>query len=233
MTRLYWIIGFLLVAAAIAAPAWLYPGLPDRIPTHWNIEGKVDGYGGKWTLFAFPVLMAGMLVLFYFLPVLSPQHFEVDAFRPTYLYIMDIVLGLFAYMQSVLLYTVYQNVHAGRSVDLGSGFMAGLFLFFALMGNQLGKVRKNFYIGVRVPWTLASDRVWNDTHRLAAWVMTAGGLIGFVLTILGVSILVSVVILVASGLIPVIYSFVHYKALERAGQLEPSRSLGGAGDIEV
>jgi uncharacterized membrane protein len=232
MTRIYWIVGFLLVAASIIAAAWLYPGLPDKIPTHWNIEGKVDGYGGKWTLFMFPLLMVGMLVLFYFLPALSPQHFEVDTFRPTYLYIMDIVLGLFLYMQGVLLYTVDQSVHAGRSVDLGSGFLAGLFLFFALMGNQLGKVRKNFYIGVRVPWTLASDRVWNDTHRLAAWTMTAGGLIGFVLTILGVSIIVSIVILVASGLIPVVYSFVHYKALERAGRLEPSRSLESAGHSE-
>ena len=95
MTRIYWIIAFVLLAASIAAPAWLYPGLPDRIPTHWNIEGKVDGYGGKWTLFVFPVMMVVMLVLFYFLPALSPKHFEVDAFRPTYLYIMDIVLGLF------------------------------------------------------------------------------------------------------------------------------------------
>ena len=59
MTRVYWIIGFLMVAAAFAAPAWLYLGLPDRIPTHWNIEGKVDGYGGKWTLFLFPALMVG------------------------------------------------------------------------------------------------------------------------------------------------------------------------------
>jgi DNA-binding transcriptional ArsR family regulator/uncharacterized membrane protein len=220
-------------AAAIIAPAWLYPGLPDQIPTHWNIEGKVDGYGGKWTLFAFPGLMAGMLVLFYFLPALSPKHFEVDTFRPTYLYIMDIVLGLFAYMQGVLLYTVYQSVHAGASFDLGRGFMAGLFLFFALMGNQLGKVRKNFYIGVRVPWTLASDRVWNDTHRLAAWVMSAGGVIGFVLTVLGLSILVSIVILIVSALFPVVYSFVHYKALERSGQLEPSKALEGAREKEL
>ncbi len=219
MTRVYWIIGFLLVAAAVAAPAWLYPGLPDQIPTHWNIEGKVDGHGGKWTLFLFPVVMAGMLVLFYFLPALSPKHFEVDTFRPTYLYIMDVVLGLFGYMQGVLLYTVYQNVHAGASIDPGRGLIAGMFLFFALMGNQMGKVRKNFYIGVRVPWTLASDRVWNDTHRLAAWVMFAAGVVGFILTVSGVWIVIPIVLLVAAALIPVIYSFVHYKALERAGQL--------------
>lgn len=219
MTRVYWMIGFLMVAAAFAAPAWLYPSLPDRIPTHWNIEGKVDGYGGKWTLFLFPALMVGMLVLFYFLPALSPKHFEVDTFRPTYLYIMDITLGLFGYMQGVLLYTVYQNVHAGATIDPGREFIAGMFLFFAFMGNQMGKVRRNFYIGVRVPWTLASDRVWNDTHRLAAWVMFAAGVIGFVLVILGVWIVIPVVLLVAAGLIPVIYSFMHYKALERAGEL--------------
>ena len=91
MTRIYWIIAIVLLVASIAAPAWLYPGLPDRIPTHWNIKGEVDGYGGKWTLFMFPVMMVPMLVLFYFLPALSPKHFEVDAFRSTYLYIMDLV----------------------------------------------------------------------------------------------------------------------------------------------
>ena len=133
----------------------------------------MDGYGGKWTLFMFPVMMVPMLLLFYFLPALSPRNFEVDTFRPTYLYIMDVVLGLFTYMQAVLLYTVYQAVHGDDSFDIGRGFFAGIFLFFAMMGNVMGKVRKNFYIGIRVPWTLASERVWNDTHRLAAWVMTA------------------------------------------------------------
>ncbi len=221
MNRIYWIIALVFIVASVAAPAWLYPGLPERIPTHWNINGDVDGYGGKWTLFLMPVMMIPMLVLFYFLPALSPKHFEVDAFRPTYLYIMDLVLGLFAFMQGVLLYTVYQSVHGDNSFDIGRAFSAGIFLFFGLMGNVLGKVRKNFYIGIRVPWTLASDRVWNDTHRLGAWVMVAAGVIGFLLTILGAPIWIPMVVLFGSMFIPLIYSFVHYKALERAGQLEP------------
>ncbi len=167
------------------------------------------------------MMMVPMLVLFYFLPALSPRHFEVDAFRPTYLYIMDLTLGLFAFMEAVLLYTVYRSVHGDHSFDIGRGFFAGIFLFFGLMGNVLGKVRKNFFIGIRVPWTLASDRVWNDTHRLGAWVMVAAGTIGFVLTILGAPIWVPLVVLVGSISIPLVYSFVHYKSLERAGQLEP------------
>ena len=94
-----------------------------------------------------------------------------------------------------------------------------MFLFFALMGNVMGKVRKNFYIGIRVPWTLASDRVWNDTHRLAAWLMVAGGIIGFLLVIAGLPLLVAIGVMIVTLLIPVVYSFVHYKALERCGAL--------------
>ena len=78
---MYWIVALLLVAASFAAPAWLYPSLPDRYPTTVNIEGQVNGYGGKSALFMFPLMMIPLLLLFYFLPALSPKHFEVNAFR--------------------------------------------------------------------------------------------------------------------------------------------------------
>jgi uncharacterized membrane protein len=220
MKRGYWLIAFLLVAGAAAAPAWLYVSLPDRIPTHWNIRGEVDGYGAKWTLFIFPAMMAGMLVLFYFLPALSPKHFEVDTSRSTYLYIMVLVTGLFAYMQGVMLYVIHQTVAKEPTFDIGRAFIAGMFLFFGLLGNVIGKVRKNFYIGIRVPWTLASDRVWNDTHRLAAWLWVGAGLIGFAMIAFGVSILAAVAVLLVAALVPIVYSFVHYKSLERRGALE-------------
>jgi uncharacterized membrane protein len=219
MTRIYWITAVLLIAIATAAAAWFYSTLPDQIPTHWNIRGEVDGYGGKWTLFALPVTMVAMLVLFYFLPALSPKPFEVDTFRSTYLYIMVLVIGLFGYMEGVLLYVVNQTVAKQPTVDLGRTFLAGLFLFFALMGNVMGKVRRNFYIGVRVPWTLASDRVWNDTHRLAAWVMVAAGVIGFAMILLRAPFIAAFAVLIVSAFVPVIYSFVHYKSLERRGAL--------------
>jgi len=219
MTRVYWIIAFLLVAIAAGAAAWVYSSLPDQIPIHWNFRGEVDGYGGKWTLFLFPVMMAGMLVLFYFLPALSPKHFEVDTFRSTYLYIMVLCTGFFAYSHGVILYVTHQTVAKEATFDIGRAFIAGLFLFLGLMGNVIGKVRKNFYIGVRVPWTLASDRVWNDTHRLAAWVWVVAGVIGFVMIVLGAPILAAFAVLIVSAFIPVIYSFVHYKSLERRGAL--------------
>jgi immunity protein, SdpI family len=219
MTRIYWAIAIAIVALAAGAAGWLSPTLPEQIPTHWNIRGEIDGYGGKWTLFMLPVVMAATLVLFYFLPALSPRTFEVDTFKPTYLYIMVLIMGLFAYIQGVLLYTVHQAVMKEPSVDIGRAFIAGMFLFFGLLGNVIGKVRKNFYIGIRVPWTLASDRVWNDTHRMAAWVWVAGGLLGFGMILLGAPIYVALPLFIGSALSPVVYSFIHYKSLERRGAL--------------
>ncbi len=123
-------------------------------------------------------------------------------------------------MNAVVLMQTWQEVRGGpKLLEIGRALIAGIFLFIAFMGNVMGKVRRNFYIGFRVPWTLASDRVWNDTHRLAAWVMVAAGLIGFVLVVAGVSPVVALGLLIGSMLIPAVYSFVHYKSLERRGAL--------------
>jgi uncharacterized membrane protein len=219
-TRPYSIASFCMLALTLGASVWLYPTPPERIPIHWNIEGKVDGYGSKhWAVFLMPAFMAGMLVLFYCLPALSPRHFEVDTFRSTYLYIMVLITALFAYIHLLTLYGTWKSVFQHQQYDIGRPLVAGIFLMFALLGNVLGKVRRNFYIGVRVPWTLASDRVWNDTHRLAAWVMVAAGLLGFVLAISGLNLIYAFVLLIGSAIIPIVYSFVHYKALERRGAL--------------
>jgi uncharacterized membrane protein len=220
MSRGYWIVGICLAVLTFGVSFWLYPSLPDRIPTHWNIRGEVDGYGSKqWAVFLMPAFMVGMLVLFYFLPALSPKHFEVDTFRPTYLYIMVVVMTLFAYLHLLILYAVWRTAIQQQQFDMGRPLVAGIFLMLALLGNVLGKVRRNFYIGVRVPWTLASDRVWNDTHRLAAWIMVAAGLLGFVMILVGVPVLYTFVPFIGALFVPIIYSFAHYKALERRGAL--------------
>lgn len=221
MSRNYWTIAIVLTLLSWALAGWVYPGLPQRVPTHWNIEGKVDGWGDKsWATFLVPGIMTAMLVFFAYLPALSPKHFEVDTFRATYLYIMVLITALFAYINGVILLATWQEVRGGEKfMDIGRALVGGMFLFFALLGNVMGKVRKNFYIGIRVPWTLASDRVWNDTHRLAAWLMVAGGLVGLVLVLAGVNLLWTIGLIAATFLIPIVYSFVHYKTLERHGAL--------------
>lgn len=219
-TNVYWLIALGLTVATFAASALLYPALPERIPIHWNIHGKIDGWGSKtWAVFLMPGMMIGMLALFAALPTLSPKNFEVDTFKETYLYLMLTVVGLFMYIHAVTLYAAWNGVHGVKGLDTGRLLVGGIFLFFGLMGNVMGKVRRNFYIGIKVPWTLASDRVWNDTHRLAAWTMVGGSVIGILIIVTGLSMSAAFVVLIGSTFIPVVYSFVHYKDLERRGAL--------------
>ena len=87
-------------------------------------------------------------------------------------------------------------------------------------GNVMGKVKRNFWMGVRTPWTLASERVWNQTHRVAAWLYTAIGIVGLIAVLLGVPMVVVFGTFIACVLFPIPYSLYLYKKLERQGKLE-------------
>jgi immunity protein, SdpI family len=215
MKRKYFLTGIILTAAALMLSVILYPSLPDRIPTHWNLHGEVDGYGSKSVAaFLGPGLMAMMLLLFRFLPWLSPHRFEVaDTERPTYLYIMVVIVVLIGYIHAVSIAAAM-----GWAGDVGRAMVGGIFLFFALLGNVLGKVPRNFYIGVRTPWTIASERVWHATHRLAARVFVLAGTVGFILVILMGWFVVSFLILMVALIVPVAFSLVYYKRLQRQGR---------------
>ena len=220
MTRNYYIAGALLIVAVLAATAVAYPHLPDTIPMHWDAHGNVNGWGAKWTLFTIdPGIMAGMLLLFAALPWLSPRHFEVDTFRSTYSYIMIIVLAMMAYVHALIL-----AASLSVALDISRAIMGGVCLLIALLGNVLGKVRRNFYVGVRTPWTIANEQVWNATHRLAAKTFFAGGLLGLLAVLLRGPFWLPIALILTASLGPAIYSLVYYKRLERSGKLNGNES---------
>lgn len=215
------------VAIGIVAGTWLSAfiaretlaeRLPERVPIHWNASWEADGFVGRDSTFTIfylmPTLVTGVIALLWVLPAVSPARFKVDQFRAVYDYIVALVVGLFAYLYAVIL-----NAQVTGTMS-GPWFIGGMFLFFGLLGNVLGKVRKNFWVGVRTPWALASNVVWEKTHRLAAWTFTAAGVVGFLLVLLGVNPLISLALIIAAALIPVVYSLVEYKRLEKAGRLD-------------
>ena len=178
MTRPYAILGGLLILFALGASLGMYAQLPEKIPLHWNVRGEVDSYGPKGRgAFLMPAVMVGMLGLFAALPRLTPRPMSLDSFRETYSFIAALSIGLLGYVHVLTLFAAISP-----RFPMVPAILAGMYLFFALMGNVLGRVRRNPYVGIKVPWTLASDRVWNDTHRLAARLFVACGLIGFALT---------------------------------------------------
>jgi uncharacterized membrane protein len=216
MTRFYFALGVGLTVAAWVAALAAYSYLPEKVPIHWNIRGEVDGYGEKqWAVFLTPAVMVALLGLFRVLPWLSPKPFTLDTFRGTYEFAVALTMGLMAYIHALTLWAAWSG-----PVDLGRALIAGLSLFFALIGNVLGKVRRNFFMGVRTPWTLASERVWIDTHRLAARLFVAAGLSGFVLSLIfggPAAFIATLGLILVAAFVPVVYSLIHYKHLERQG----------------
>lgn len=207
-----------LVAVAAIGSAAAYPFLPAQLPMHWNIDGEVDAWGAKNLVVPLlPAAMLGLLALFLALPWLSPQKFSLDTFRATYEYIVALVLGLCVYIHALTLWAGW----SGR-LDVSRAIIGGVCLLFVAMGNVLGKVKRNFYVGVRTPWTIASDRVWIGTHRLAARMFVAAGLVGLVACLFADGMWTFIVLMVgvgAAAVIPIVYSLVLYKRLERRGEV--------------
>lgn len=155
-----------LCAAAILAigalAVYLYPLMSDPMPIHWNLDGAADGYArkpfGVLISVAVPVLIYG---LFKLLPLISPRGFEMRRFQ----HVTDILAAALtismAAMSAIALLTA-AGVNLPRSM-LMALLLGGLLV---VIGNYLAKVRKNFFVGIRTPWTLASDEVWARTHRL-------------------------------------------------------------------
>jgi uncharacterized membrane protein len=214
-TQKYYLGAAAVILAAFAGTVVAYPQLPAVVPVHWDAHGNVNGWGPKWSLFLYgPGLMALFVLLFTALPWLSPKKFEIDSFRATYLYIMMTLVALLAYIHLLVL-----GAALGVTLDMSRAIMGGVCLLIALMGNVLGKVRRNFYIGVRTPWTIANEQVWNATHRFAAKTFFAGGVAGLLAVILRAPFWVPMSAILIAALSPVIYSLLFYKRLERQGNL--------------
>jgi immunity protein, SdpI family len=214
MNRKYFFIAAAVIVAVWLATILIYPHLPNQIPLHWDAWGRVDSYGSREKVFVVPGVMVAVVLLFAVLPWLSPRRFEVDAFRSTYLYIMVLVIALIAYLHALLLWAALT-----KPLDMGRSFLGALFLFLILIGNVLGKVRRNFYVGVRTPWTLASEKVWYATHRFAAKVYVLAGLLGLISVIVVSSSMIGVFILIGATVASVIYSLAYYKRLESRNEL--------------
>jgi uncharacterized membrane protein len=235
MKRNYFWAGGLLVVLTEAVTMVLYSQLPERIPTHWNIHNQVDRYGDRWTaLVIIPAIMLFIMAMMAALPWLSPRNFEVNGGegdggeanggrtngsqrsgrRPVYLQIMVVILAFMAYVHFQMLAAAL-----GKHVNFGQGIVGAICALFAVIGVLIARVRRNFFVGVRTPWTLANERVWEATHRFAAKTFLAGGLAGLILAFLTRSPLPAVAVLAVGGMAPVIYSLVYYKQLQRRGEV--------------
>lgn len=205
---------FGLVVLSFALTGVLYSRLPDAVPVHWDASGQADGFASKpWGPFALPLTMAGTYLVLLLLPWISPKGFRIDPFRRTYEIVQVSILGFLFLLTGVSLLAAM-----GLEASMDRVLPAGAGLLIIVMGNFMGKVRKNFFFGIRTPWTLASDEVWLRTHRLGGKLFVLAGVVLLLSGLAGraeATLLPSVIV---AGVIPAIYSFVIYRRLEGVGK---------------
>lgn len=199
-----------LVAVVTLASMLAYPDMADRVPTHWNAAGEVDGYSSRLKAAALgPSLALGVWIVMWAIPKISPKGFRTSGFTPVINLFQVVLVAFMAGIGGIII-----AAGLGHSVSVEWLIPLGTGLLMIILGNYLNKVRKNFFVGIRTPWTLASDEVWARTHRLGGYLFVAAGALIAVSGLWSLGTTPIVVIAISAGLIPVFYSFFLYRKLE-------------------
>lgn len=163
----------LVLLAMFAAGVLLYQHLPPQVPMHWNIAGQVDRYSSRaFGAFMPPLVAAGVYILMLVMPMFDPRRGNYAKFLGAYRVLR---LGLVLFFAFVYIITLGSAMGYPVQVDRVLPALVGL--LFIIIGNYLPRVRHNYFVGVRTPWTLASEEVWRKTHRLAGPLFVIAGLL--------------------------------------------------------
>lgn len=210
MTRRYWMFGFLLVLVGFAIAAAMYSSLPDPMASHWDMGGRINRTTPRlWGACFGPVMMLVVWVVLGLVPRISPRGFEMDAFARAWGILCLSALGFMLFIEILVLQAARDwNPLSPRPILVGVGFL------IAVVGNFLGKMTRNFFAGIRTPWTLASEEVWHRTHRLAGKLFVLAGLVVAVAGVAGVPGWPLLAVPGVAALIAVVYSYVVYKRIE-------------------
>ncbi|MBI1793163.1 MAG: SdpI family protein [Chloroflexi bacterium] len=208
-TRTTLIVTLAMVAIAVAFSAAVYGKLPEQMASHWNINDQVDGTMPRlWGAFLMPLVSLAMLGLFLLIPNIDPLKANIAKFRETFNTFIALIVAflLYTYFLTILWNLGYQNFRMGQAI------LPAIGLIFIFAGLMMMKAKRNFFIGIRTPWTLSNDRVWDETHRVGSRLFIIMGVITMLTIFFGeIGIYIMMTALLIAVIVPVVYSYVLYK----------------------
>jgi len=198
-----------LAVLMIGIGAYSYPFMPDVVAIHWNAQGIANGYGSRFQgAFTLPLILIALAALMLFIPKIDPLKANIEKFRPDFNGFI-LAFALFFFYLHVL--TTLLNL--GFQFSLNQFLLPGFGLFIYCAGILLGKAKRNFFIGIRTPWTLSSDTVWAKTHVLGGLLFKISGVIAILgMLFPNLAPLFLLVPLLASSMIAVVYSYVLFRS---------------------
>lgn len=209
-TRTTTILVLIMILGATLAGLILWNRLPDQMASHWDINDHVNGYMSKfWGVFLMPLVTLGLFLLFLVIPTIDPLKANIAQFRDAFNLFIVLMVAFMLYIHGLTLawslgYT---------SFKMSTSMLPALGLLFIFIGFMLRKAKRNFFIGIRTPWTLSSDTVWDKTHQLGAILFMLSGALTLIGGFFGglTAFWILFVPLIGSTLFLVIYSYVLYR----------------------
>lgn len=170
-----YIIIIIIILISFIIGIYFYSRVPDQLASHWNAKGEVDDYMSKfWGLFLMPIVSIVLFLLFLLIPKIDPLKKNIEKFRKYFdTFVVLIILFLFY----IYLLTIFWNI--GIRFDMGQAIIPALGILFYYIGVLLKHAKRNWFIGIRTPWTLSSEKVWEKTHQLGSKLFKISGVIAF------------------------------------------------------
>lgn len=200
------IVGIALLSFAIGV--YYYPQMPEQMASHWNAKGLVDDYLPRfWGLFLIPITLVGLALLFMAIPRIDPLRENIEKFRKYYdgFVILFMMFMVFVYFQTIL-WSIGIEISPNAFLPIAAG------LLFVGAGILVENTRRNWFVGIRTPWTMSSESVWDKTHRMGGKLFKIAGVIAIV-GILFQSYAVYFVLIPALlvAVYTVVYSYLEYR----------------------
>lgn len=202
------ILPILLIIIAIIIGFQMYSSLPDKVPTHWNAQGEVDAMGNKdFAVFFFPALAIGIYVLMLFIPLIDPFRKKYEAFVMPYFWIRTIII---AFLLAIYLFSLFAA--AGIKLNIIYVIVPALSIMFIVLGLLMPKIKRNYFVGIRTPWTIHSEEVWNKTHKFGGKAFVIAGIVSLLALVVKEYVLsIFITVIIIASLLPVVYSYFVFK----------------------
>jgi len=209
------LLAFLIVALGFIIGFYLYPALPDAIPTHWDANGNVNAYSDKSFVFFLPVLSLVLVLLFVVIPAIDPLRKNIEQFRMYYdMFILLFVLFMFYIYLLTLAWTMGFTFN-GSAFNMMQALSPAIAVLFYYAGVLMGHAKQNWFIGIRTPWTMSNETVWDKTHKMGGKLFRACGVIALLgIFFPNVAILFILVPIIAVAVYTVVYSYQEYQKIK-------------------
>ncbi|RJS70761.1 MAG: SdpI family protein [Candidatus Syntrophoarchaeum sp. WYZ-LMO15] len=170
------IIVFVIILLSFIVGIYFYPQMPDKMASHWNAKGEVDGYMSKfWGLFLMPLVSVVLFLLFITIPQIDPLKHNLEKFRRYYDGFIVLIIVFLFYLY---LLTILWNI--GIRFEMVQLLVPAFGILFYYCGILIENAKRNWFIGIRTPWTLSNDVVWDKTHKIGGKLFKAAGLVAFI-----------------------------------------------------